>query len=78
MKYSEWLQNNWDKDNVCPPKLDAQQALNILQQYLLGDNWYIVDPLCNEQANVEVVHEILYKHSKQYRKEIKQQKRGNK
>jgi len=71
MKYQEWLEKNWKKDNMFPPPLEAQTALNFLQQYLLGEDWYIVDPIPTLQANVQVVHEILYKYSKKYRKEYK-------
>lgn len=38
--------------------LDAQKALNELSDFFLGKNWYIVDPLCNLQANPIVVIEI--------------------
>lgn len=76
MKFSEWIKEHYNKDNMCPPVLDPQEALDILQKYLLGEDWYIVDPITTGQANVNVVEEILYKYSKQYRKEIKQQKRG--
>ena len=70
MKFSKWLDNNWQKDNMFPPPLDAQEALNFLQKYLLGEDWYIVNPLTTAQANCEVVHDILYKYSKKYRKEV--------
>lgn len=72
MQYQEWLDENWQKDNMLPPPMDAQIGLNFLQQYLLGEDWYIVNPLTTAQANCEVVHEILYKYSKKYRKEYKQ------
>lgn len=72
MKYTEWLNKNWDKNNMFPPSLDPQTALDFLQEYLLGEDYYIVNPMPNIQANCEVVHDILYKYSKQYRKERKQ------
>lgn len=72
MTYTEWLNKNWDKNNMFPPSLDPQTALDFLQEYLLGENYYIVNPMPNIQANCEVVHDILYKYSKQYRKERKQ------
>lgn len=72
MKYTEWLDKNWDKNNMFPPSLDPQTALDFLQEYLLGEDYYIVNPMPNIQANCEVVHDILYKYSKQYRKERKQ------
>ena len=72
MTYTEWLNKNWDKNNMFPPSLDPQTALDFLQEYLLGEDYYIVNPMPNIQANCEVVHDILYKYSKKYRKERKQ------
>ena len=48
-----------------------QKALLFLEQYLLGEDYCIVNPMTNIQANSEVVHDILYKYSKKYRKEFK-------
>lgn len=42
--------------------LDAQKALNELCDFFLGKNWYIVDPLCNLQANPIIVIEIEEKY----------------
>lgn len=39
--------------------LEAQKAVNKLCDHLLGDDWYIVDPVCNIQANAIIVDEIL-------------------
>lgn len=78
MEFQKWLDENWEKDNMFPPSLDAQTAINFLESYLLGVDWYIVNPLTTSQANCEVVHEILYKYSKKYRKEIKKYKRKEK
>ena len=75
MKFTNWLNANWEKDNMFPPMLDAQKAVNFLQQYLLGEEWYIVNPLSTGQANCEIVHDILYKYSRKYRKEVKKKNR---
>lgn len=71
MKFTNWMKNNWQEDNMFPPCLDAQKALDFLTDYLLGEDWYVVNPLCAEQINVEIVNEILLKYSKKYRKEYK-------
>lgn len=76
MTFSEWLDNNWEKNNMFPPALNGQTALDFLRIYILGEDWYSVNPISTEQINCEVVHEILYKYSKQYRKEYKQSKKG--
>lgn len=58
-----------DKDNMFPVPLNAQEALNFLMTYLLGPDFYIVDPISNEQSNVIIVDKILSEYSKEYRKE---------
>ncbi len=54
------LDNN--KNDLCPPSIKAQEALNILTQHFLGEDWYIVSPIHTEQVNVEAVYEILQKY----------------
>lgn len=39
--------------------LEAQEAVNMLEKHLLGDDYYIVDPVCNIQANTIIVDEII-------------------
>ena len=68
MKFLKWLENNWQKDNMFPPCLDAQTALNFLTDYLLGEDWYVVDPSCQQQINTEIVSNILSKYSKNIEK----------
>ncbi len=46
----------------CPPSIKAQEALNILTNHFLGEDWYIVTPMHTEQVNVEAVYEILQKY----------------
>lgn len=43
--------------------MDAQKAVDILADHLLGENWYIADPVSGSQANDIIVDEIrsLYK-----------------
>ncbi len=71
MKFTNWLKSNWQDDNMFPPSLSAQEALYFLKNYLLGKDWYVVNPLSEEQINVELVNDILLKYSKEYRKEYK-------
>lgn len=46
---------------LCPPPLNSQEALNILIDHFLGDDWYVVMPLNQQQVNTEAVYEILKK-----------------
>ena len=38
--------------------MDAQKAVDELATHLLGDDWYIVDPVSTIQANESIVEEI--------------------
>jgi len=71
--FTKWLKEECEKDNynILPPKLDDRQALLFLQNYLLGEEWYVVSPLSHEQVNTELVFDILIKYSKKFRKEYK-------
>lgn len=51
-----------DRGNRCIPTLDAQTAVDILTEHFLGEDWYVVDPLTNDQVNPIVVREILQKY----------------
>lgn len=61
---------------IYPPPLDAQTALNILCDYLLGDDWYFAGSCGVEQCNAVIVEHILDKYSKQWKKDWKNYKKG--
>ena len=42
--------------------------------YLLGEDWFVVDPIGQTQINEIALHEILEKYSRRYRKECKGRK----
>ena len=56
---------------ILPPPLPAQEAINILCDYLLGDDWYCSISMGVEQINAIIVGQILAKYSKQWRKDCK-------
>lgn len=56
---------------LCPAPIDAQTAVNILCDYLLGDDWYFAGSASVEQGNAIVVELILNKYSKQWKKDWK-------
>jgi hypothetical protein len=68
-RFTEWV-DSCISYGVFSPPMDAQTAVDFLQRYLLGEDWYTIN-LNSQQANTEIVHEILYKYSKKYRKEWK-------
>ena len=66
------------KDNICdtscglyPAPMEAQEALDILTSYLLGDNWYVVDSMNTKQVNAIITEQILDKYSKKWKKDWK-------
>ena len=71
VKFTEWLRRESERCNICSPALPAQRAIKFICDYLLGEDWYCVMPMHTEQVNAEIVHEILWKYSRKYRKEYK-------
>ena len=41
-----------------------QKAINEICDHLLGEDWYVVDPLTTEQANTIIVYEIEMKYKR--------------
>ena len=78
-QFTKWLEYDAEDCGILQPPLKAQKALYFLKDYLLGENWYVINPVNTEQCNTQIVHEILYKYSWEYRKEYKRaMKRGTK
>ena len=50
--------------------LSAQEAVNVLCDYFLGEDWYIVDPVRNDQANAIIVEEIKNTVPSKYNKDF--------
>lgn len=75
--YDAKLKDDFDKIigddtyGIFPAPTDPQMAIHILSAYLLGEDYYIVDPLPNDQANTIIIQDILFKYSKEYRKRFK-------
>ena len=43
---------------IFPPPMKPQTAVNELCRFILGDDWYSVNPLGAEQINTEIVYTI--------------------
>ena len=67
--FTYWLKHDARDCGLMQPPLNAQKALGFLCDYLLGEDWYVVNPVNTEQCNTQLVHEILLKYSKEYQKE---------
>ncbi len=47
--------------NIYPDITDPQEAVNFLSKFILGNNYYIVDPMGDLQANTFIVVDIAKK-----------------
>lgn len=60
-----------DRDNIFGVGITDAEFRTFIIDYLLGKEWYVVDPLGQTQINEMALYEILKKYSKQYRRERK-------
>ena len=60
-----------DKENLYCTGITDREFVNFIIDYLLGEDWYTVDPLSHNQINQVALEEILENYSKRFRKEIK-------
>ena len=70
----ERYKNREDKDNMFGVGVSDAEFRVLIIDYLLGEDWYIVDPLGQTQINEIALYKILEKYSKRYRKECKGRK----
>ena len=71
---SEKYKNREDKDNIFGVGISDKEFVDYIIEYLLGKDWYGVDPLGGNQINEIALYEILNKYSKQFRKEQRKRK----
>ena len=64
-------------DNIFPPPISEKTALDILQCWLLGEDWYVPSPISSSQVNTEIVCQILYKYSDEFKKEFDLRRKFN-
>ena len=53
--FMRWQVRNWKDENLFPPELEHKDAINFLVDYLLGEDWYFVNPVNAKQGNVYIV-----------------------
>ena len=68
--------NREDKDNIYCIGISEREFINFSIKYLLGDDWYVTDPLGYNQIIQVALEEILDKYSKKFRKELSDYERG--
>ena len=64
----EWYNEQPNYGIFCPP-MSNSTFIAYIMDYLLGENWFSVNPVNGEQLNTEILFEVLEKYSKRYRKE---------
>ena len=52
---------NDPKENVFPEPMTDAEFVRLVTDYLLGEDWYITDPVSHEQANVYIASAIIEK-----------------
>lgn len=68
---THWLKAEAEDCGLCDPPMNVNSAIQMLKNYLLGEDWFVSLPEGPEQVNTAIVHSILMKYSKEYRKEMK-------
>lgn len=63
--------NREDKDNIFGVGVTDAEFRDFIIDYLLGNDWCVVDPLGQKQINEIALNDILNKYSKRYRTERK-------
>ena len=58
------LSDNTEDKSMNMNSISDQKTLNEICDHLLGDNWYIVDPISASQANSQIVYEIEKKYKR--------------
>ena len=67
----ERYKNREDKDNIFGVGISDAEFRKFAIDYLLGEDWYVADPLGPTQVNEIALKEILKKYSRQYKKECR-------
>lgn len=69
--FSEWLNQNCENGNLCPPEMSDGTAVELICQYLIDDDVILSTlPINGKQMNTEIVSYILSHYSKKYKDEI--------
>ena len=73
-KFIEILRDN--TYGIFPAPTSAELALEVICDYLLGEDWYVNMAISQEQVNTCIVDNILRKYSREYKKDLKKAQRN--
>lgn len=75
MMITEYMKKKYDsredKDNMFGVGITDAEFRQFAIDYLLGEDWYVVDPLGQTQINEIALEQILTKYSRRYKKETR-------
>ena len=63
--------SNDPEENIYPKPMTDAEFVRLVTDYLLGEDWYIADPVSPDQANVYVALAIVEKFNIKKKGEIK-------
>ena len=73
MTFTDFIEDKYknreDKNNMFGVGISDREFVRFAIDYLLGEDWYVVDPLGHDQINEIAIEQILEKYSKRYREE---------
>jgi hypothetical protein len=64
-----------DSYGICTAPTPSGLALNVLCDYILGEDWYIAMSMNQEQAYTVIVDNILTNVSAEYRKDVRRKEK---
>jgi hypothetical protein len=60
----EVKENDSTDYGLCPPPVTAEKGMQVLMDHFLGEDWYVVMPLGQEQVYTEAIYAILERNKK--------------
>ena len=80
MTITEYMKNKYDnredKDNIFGVGITDAEFRKFAIDYLLGEDWYVVDSIAQTQVNEIALEQILTKYSRRYKKETRKRRWG--
>lgn len=73
--FNHWIKYHYNSEDR-GQLLSPQEAIEFLEGYLLGTDYYVLHALNCEQTNSQIVFDILMKYSKTFRRKWKRYKRS--
>lgn len=62
-------------DELFPMETDPQFVVYCLCDVFLGVDWYTVDPISTKQVNTLILDRILWKHSREFRRAVREKRK---